>query len=691
MVRVVMALLLAPLTLFSVTSCSDEPDQENFYTFKGEMMSTYLKSRSEYSLFAEIVERAGYMNLLSARGAYTCFAPTNAAVTEYLQHNGFSSVAALSKEDCDTLARTHLLSVLCSTFDMPDGVLTQPNMNDRYLEVKHVLDENNNSVIELNKTARIYFALQDDSVENGIVHTISAVLKSSNRMLPDVIESNEKLSIFFEALRLTGLHKSLFRYKDGTYAMPAEKNGDPVWHDYDTGGSLDNPIRESARPPKERLFGYTAFIVPDSILRIKYGITKDAGMEKAIQKLYDTACDLYGCPEKKPDYDETKLTDRDNPLNKLIAYHLLDRNVHGYNLLTVREDIGIDINKQNPTEWYGTLLPHAMMKVEKVTVSKYMSNAVKNNVYINRRVDNQYNISGVRVFQDESQEAMNGIYFLIDGLLAYNKEVTDDVMNCRMRMDMSSVFPELMTNNIRMNYKGNGLWSDDARYSHEEKLGTCYYFPNGYLDGVKVENNGYFVYRRPRYGYWSYSGDEFVCNGTFDLTFRIPSVPTEGDYQIRLGYAAMTVRGIAQVYFDGIPQGIPLDMRRDMNNDALLGSTYWGKHDDEYNKDPKDGGMTDEEKIQERKELKNKGFYRGANGAYRKGSASENGQYFSEIYATIRIVLCTPHIKPGEDHYLRFRCVSEGLGNNEIMLDYIELVPRSVYGVTDEGVQEDDL
>jgi hypothetical protein len=29
--------------------------------------------------------------------------------------------------------------------------------------------------------------------------------------------------------------------------------------------------------------------------------------------------------------------------------------------------------------------------------------------------------------------------------------------------------------------------------------------------------------------------------------------------------------------------------------------------------------------------------------------------------------------------------------NNEFMLDYLELVPKSVYGVTDEGLMEDML
>lgn len=673
-----------------MTSCSDEPDSENYYTFKGEMMSTYLQSRSQFSMFAEIVSRAGLMDLLSAYGAYTCFAPTNDAVKDYLTMQGYSSVADLTKEVCDTIAKTHLLSVLCSTYDMADGVLGQPNMNNRYLEVSRKLDNDSNSVVFINDDAHIFFELQDDSVENGIVQPIDRVLRSSNRLLPDMIQQNEKVKIFYAALMKTGLRDSMFLYKDESYVQPLDDDGEPTWHDYNTGGDASNPIREAARAPKERLMGYTAFIVPDTVLLNKYGISD-------LEGLYRKACELYPEGQGQSYYELENAKDHRNPLHKLIAYHLLDRNVHGYNLLTVRENIGIDINKQNPTEWYGTLLPHTMIKVEKLTVRRYQGSGTLNDIYINRRVDDRYSIEGSHVVNPSTitdgfkRDAQNGVYFYIDELLCYNDQMKYDVMNCRMRMDMSSVFPELTTNNIRMNYKGNGLYQDDARYSHDELLGTCYYFPNGYLDGVTVGNNGYFVYRRPRYGYWSYSGDEFVCNGNFDLTIRIPSVPVEGDYQIRLGYAAMSIRGIAQVYFDGKPEGIPLDMRRDMRNDALLGNDYWGKHDDEYNKDPKDGGMTEDEKLEERKELRNKGFYRGANGAYRKGSASDAGQYFAEIYATIRIVLCTPHIKPGEDHYLRFRCVSEGLGNNEIMLDYLELVPKSVYGVTDEGVQEDDL
>ena len=98
----------------TMTNCSDEPDSEYFYTFTGEMMSDWLKSpdRPEYSEFAEIVQRAGLMDLLATYGHYTCFAPNNDAVDKFLKSRGLSSVSQLSDADCDTIARTHLVSYM---------------------------------------------------------------------------------------------------------------------------------------------------------------------------------------------------------------------------------------------------------------------------------------------------------------------------------------------------------------------------------------------------------------------------------------------------------------------------------------------------------------------------------------------------------------------------------------------------
>ena len=145
------------------------------------------------------------------------------------------------------------------------------------------------------------------------------------------------------------------------------------------------------------------------------------------------------------------------PCQRLMQYHILDRNVQGYNFLTVREDAGIDINIVNPTDWYTTLLPYTMLKVEKLTVSKWAgTTGIVGDRYLNRRYDDTHNTNGVHVLPTVEQydnNAINGIYFYIDDLLKFDEATRDNVHNCRIRMDFSTIFPEIMTNNIRMNGK----------------------------------------------------------------------------------------------------------------------------------------------------------------------------------------------------------------------------------------------
>ena len=175
--------------------------------------------------------------------------------------------------------------------------------------------------------------------------------------------------------------------------------------------------------------------------------------------------------------------------------------------------------------------------------------------------------------------------------------------------------------------------------------------------------------------------------GNYDITFKLPPVPYEGEWQIRLGYAAEPTRGIAQVYFGDDPnamepQGIPLDMTKTLDDPSILGADWVS----DYSK------MTQQDLAADQKALKNKGYYRGAAGGYRYDMGTTNRVLFATQLRTFRRVLCTVHIDPEKPHYLRVRSVSSKKGNdNEFMLDYIELVPKSVYGVTDEGAMEDML
>ncbi len=655
-------------TVSVISSCSDEPDKSNFYTFKGQMISDYLLGNQDFSEFSRILERAGMMKQMSAYGAYTCFAPTNEAIERYLSRKGISSVNDLSLEDCDTIARTHLISNMYATSDMNTGVISTPNMNRRYIEVTHGLDKDSNAVVMLNRTSHIIFELQDDSVENGIMQPVSEVLENSNRMLPDIMEENKRISLFSEALQATGLAAMMRNtYRDASY--------DPA--KYPRYKYTSHVNKETATAPDTKEYGFTAFVPTDSILANKYGI-------HSLQDLYRKACEIYDVmyPEDvdKEGHRFENLSDSVNPLRRFIEYHIMDRKIQGWNYLTPLNDIGIMTTLMNPVDWYETLLPHTMLKIEKLTMLKYADADPMRERYINRRRDDEYRIRGAliqkNVENEYSNQAINGWYFYVDDILAFDETTRDIVDNSRIRMDFSTIFPELETNGIRQN--GN-VKQQDPEYDETGKYGRNYYFPSGYLKGVR-KCTGYFVYRRPHDYYDSYEGDEFNLFGNFDIEFKIPPVPYEGDWQIRLGYAAEFSRGIAQIYFDGKPQGIPLDMTKDLTDASLLGAEWVQDY----------SSMSDAEKSADYKNLKNKGYYRGAMGGYRyDGAGASTFRQFVTVQMTLRRVLCTVHIDPKEDHYLRIRCVSTG--QTEFDLDYLELVPKSVYGVSDGSSMEDPL
>ncbi len=685
--------LLLGILAFSVPalqSCNDEPDGDNFYSFTGQMMSEYLMENEQFSMYAEIVARAGLMDQLSAYGHYTCFVPNNDAVSKYLADKGVT-LAELTEADCDTIARTHLVDVMYSVSEMggesATSVLPTQNMMNRNLQINHELDDNGNSVVVINGGSIIYFEHQDDSVENGIMQPVSAVIENSTQSTASLIKKHPKLGLYTQALEATKLFEELDqRIKDFDY-NPADY---PEKIKYITGGN----IHEVANPPTEKLYGYTAFIVPDDVLKAKYNIN-------TLEDLYNKACEIYDPiyheDVNKPEHGFDHLSSPINPLYRFMAYHILDRNVQGYNFLTVRDDVGVDKNIANTIDWYTTMLPYTMIKVEHLNVAKpeWLGDATQGDRFINRRYDESHTERGAKVSvveDDYISDGINGVYFYVDDILKFDKTTRDIVHNCRIRMDFSTIFPEIMTNNHRMNGSYT-QYDDQSIYDDSYKYGRNYYYPDGYLKNVKFVSNGgdgNLVYRRPRSNYYSMHGDEMIANGVFDLTFEIPPVPFTSTWQIRLGFAPMDAsqgasRGVFQIYFDGVAQGIPLNMDERISSPSIYGNgfvqSYSGFRDDE------------EKKAEDFKILKNKGYYRGPYSVFHSGDATlANGERFCDQPSTVRKVLCTVTIEAGKSHTLRIKNVSAIFPKKkEAMLDYLELVPKSVYGIGEGDSAEDDL
>ena len=691
------------------TACSDEPDTEHFYTFTGEMMSDYLANRPQYSEFKTIVERAELMSLLATYGQYTCFLPSNDAIHAYLQEKGLQSIDQLSDADCDTIARTHLVANMYSTFEMNQDRLITANMLGRYLATSQGVDADSNAVVFLEGTAHIIFEQtladgtvihQNDSVENGIVQPIDMVIEKSNSYIADILRDNPKISIFYDALQATGVREQILPVDDPTYNknQPKYRYKSHTWN-------------EVAWVPSTRKYGFTAFVEPDSVYQAKfeeYGISTANGTLRA---LYDLACKIYD-PVFPGDVNAAghsfeNLTDSVNPLHRFMQYHIMTRYVPGTSDLTAlvcpetKEAFGFDTKLINPIDWYQTLLPHTMLKVEQLTMTRDeqgndcrgTDGAYVGRHFLNRRyAAPEYNFRGALVDNTVEKEpvhdALNGHYFYVDDLVVFSYEVQNIVQNQRIRMDFSTVWPEVMTNDMRL--KGNYTVDDNASTpddSNEPKNGKNYYFPEGYLDGVTINNNGYLVMRRPHCNFWSWQGDEWNLFGDYDMTFRIPPVPYSGEWQMRLGYCAIETRGVMQSYFDGIPQGIPVDMTKYLNTETYLGDRYVVDESlGDYKK------KTDEEKAEEQKTLKNLGVYRDGRSQYHFSSGGSK-YYFMGNERTHRKIVYQGYVDATKDHFVRFRVASDGKqgNNNEFMFDFWEMVPKSVYGVDGDGEMEDDL
>ena len=674
--------------LFSValTSCSDEPDGENFYTFTGEMMSDYLKNRRQYSEFSEIVERAHMMDLISTYGHYTCFVPSNDAVEAYLKEKGKASVADLTDAECDTIARTHLIPNMYSTIEMTQDRLATSNMLGRYLSTSQGFDSDSNAVVFLEGSAHIFFEQKDDSVENGIMQPIDMVIEKSNSYVTDILRENEKIGLFYQALVATGVINDMMLVED------------PDWkpRSYSKYYYKSHTWNEVGWVPDTKKYGYTVFAEPDEVYA-RYGITD-------LRSLYNKACEIYDKVYPgdvgAEGHSYENLTDSVNPLRRFVQYHVLNKYVAGTADLTpmivnygvVHGAFGFDESLINPCDWHYTLLPHTMIKVEQLTVNKYKGEGTIRERYINRRYDAEgYNIEGQRIDatieSDVIHDALNGHYFYVDDIVAFSDDVQNKVQNGRIRMDFSTVFPEVITNGLR--FEGDFTQDDNAGTpddSSTPKNGRNYYFPLGYLDGVTFNTTCHFVLRRPHMNFWSWQGDEWNIFGDYDLTFRLPPVPYSGDWQVRLGFCAIETRGVMQVYFDGVPQGIPLDMTKYLDSDLYIGDRFV------FDETPsKYDNTSDEDKAEEQKLLKNLGAYRAPRSIFHFDAGTKN--YFVGNNRTYRRILCQTYIDNTRDHYIRFRVASDGKmgNNNEFMLDYLELVPKSVYGVDGDGDMEDDL
>lgn len=691
-----LAIILATGLAGAFTSCSDDIIPENRYTFTGETIASHLEARPEYSRFCEVLSKAkigsegagSLLKTLSTYGSYTCFAPNNEAIDKFLTEQYSIYKGELSEEEfIDStsveIAKNHIVERAYLTTDLKPGAFPQTTLNHRYMNVEFKQEEGADrfSTI-LNNTSRI--VIPDIQCENGIVNAIDAVLSPSNEVIGDLVGLHSEFSIFTEALKKTAWDEKLTDYVlDPDYENQYAGKVSTKHPTYEGENFAELPYVST------KLQKYTIFVETDSLFKANGINNVDDLIEKVANKWYGS--EYYDVV----DYND--YSSPNNPLNRFVAYHILNCGMKPEHLVmsdnyeNKSHGFKAEVHFQRSfdrSEYYETMLGK-MVKVTLVgnreTNGEYKRKLLLNFAqdggqkvvnkaigdYLNIPVDSAQSATNKRSgLANYDGSALNGEINVIDGILIYNEdEMSSNVLNERIRINSASLFPELINNNIR--------WAEmPAEYS--KKMG--YAIPAGYIKNIKLNNvETKLMLTAPHSSKGSdwaaYQGDELIITCTFDFTVNLPPVPA-GQYEIRFGFSASDLRGVVQFYFDDEITGIPVNMVSIRDENAGV----WF-NDKEF--------TADQIEIKDRAN-RNQGWMRGPESIIlSKGEQITNMRQSSVCY---RRIVTTATLNGTSNHTMRFKFVGPGSteysgAGRECSFDYLELVPKTV--ISDPNKPED--
>lgn len=631
------ALFAVLAIMVGFSACNSDDVGDSYYTFTGETVGGYIRSNPErFSEFQRILDTTKVMGLLNAYGLYTCFLPTNEAMQAFYQSRGKVALEDFSTDSLRIIAYNHIIKDFeVMTDDFREGFLTNPSMNGRNVEISFELQDQVVSYV-VNKSARILEANVD--LHNGVVHTIDAVISPTDKTIVEAIADEEDFSLFYAALVETELYQLLLPIKDENYEVP-----------YDLIAQYDgetNGIGSIMRVPRERKYGFTALMPSDATLS-EYGITDLETMKAYAKTIYDI---------KYPaDAGIEDVTHRNNSLNRFIAYHLLDRKIPVEFFIEAYDNTGAasgtshSVKSYEMYEYIETMAPLTLLEVRTL------------------RASNEYNVfnmtdngGGVRlVMGNTDNDALNGVYHEIDGILAYSTDVERMLTSKRIRMDAASFFPELRNNDMRVGKKYRG--------SNPEYPSERFHFPHGYIERVTTSETTNFGYFNADDRFLDYQGDEVFLDGLYDFSIITPPIPA-GTYEVRFGYQPTGNRGAAQLYWNGEPAGIPLDLRLSANH-AKIGYEQPGLNPADLQ------GFENDKMMRNRGYMKAPASFKVINEAWYSGSNARMS------HQALRRILGIYTFEEDAHHTFSVRAARKG----EFMFDYLEFVPIEV--IEFEGIE----
>lgn len=717
-------LIMTAAMVIALVGCKEEIDTSSRYVFVDKTITQYLEDKEYYSEYVRLLgsrhvsqySETTLLQLLSARGHYTVFAPTNDAIQIYLDtlhRKGIitePSWAGFTKpEILDSIEKVIVFNSIMDSgdqdaYDIPgfpehEHEFGLANLNDRKLRVfrgQSDMDSISVGGAVISKTNR------GIPLINGYVHQMEGVIAPSDGRLGDFIriwseQPQSGYSVMSRLLLACDLKDTLSAYRD------------EVWENlYLTEAVKDlrkHPSQgQIGTIPQHRYYGFTLFAETDSFW--EKTLNKKAG-EITVSDVCDFLRQSGLFDHVTGTLYNTDYTNQMNVLNQFVTYHLLPQRIGQEKLVIHYNELAYNyLSNPRPTvpimDFYQTMgLPRLLKTFE----SRESQGVYLNRFPILRNGRGQFSpthgdindnhesglfpqLKGSSTTADENQgirilsyteagtdasSIANAIVYPIDKLLVCTENVCNQMVSERIRIDAGCMMPELMNNDIR---------SHRALYAYGSN--NCRGFPTNYpyIENIEIrEGTDFFYLPGFQSSYHNLQGDEYNIIGQYDFTMKLPPVPRAGQYEIRFGVATGSrLRSMAQVYFgtdrNRMPAaGIPLDLRiggkeKRMGNITLDSDVGWEED-------------TDDEEYNDRvtKTMRTKGFMKAPNSW--TNSMGSNTSVRTFHFMSRRILLNT-YLQPHQNFYIRFKSVLEDK-DKEFFMDYFEYVAKEVYDNPEES------
>ena len=676
-------------------SCqNDDIPSDSYYTFTGYTCESYLADKPEFSIFNEFLDyssltpssggtSSSIADLLSSYGYYTVFAPDNEAMTAYLHKLGDENcnsrrdlynyfTEAQVDSITDVVAQMHVVSssqnLRTYTSENFEQKLLDQNL---YTKVIYVSQDGDSYII--NDVATI--TERDIEVHNGCVHRINAVLEPTGRNLDEFFNEYPQFSIFRKALEATKVSERM-------NLIPEQYDYEKDNTDYSYWVTAVAPWDNYLGTPDRRKFAYTMFIEPDDVYTAAIPELASPGADTlALLQAYALAwfeSEYTDMPELLERGKNTAITDSDNYFNRFVAYHILNKKVDRTDF--TRYNMGMPPDYVRYHQWAETLAPNTMLYMSAGANGHAWPGGVDpdpNILNLNPSPDNQEVFNAKNQWRrptDDGVHLGNEIYYTENGYIHPIEDILvyprSEFKRTRFRLEISSIFPEVMSNDYR-------YWN--------VTMGRLV-FPHDYLSHIHfISESTVFELcypnrdEPPGAGRNGYEGDEWMCYNNYDVILRLPPVP-RGTYEVRFGYTRAATRGCAQFYLAGPgdyewgtdnysgfrPCGIPIDL-------TVTVKDHGWKSDE---------GLSEAEIAENDKEMRARGFMKGPN----SWRANNGGSTFSlretansgEGDSPQRAILGQITLDEDGPIYVRARNATT-MTTVELMMDYFEICPDNIY------------